>query len=190
MKASSMTKRGAPSKKQRFRSFTTDDETLDSLKEVADSRKLSVNALLQGIIEDYLTMERQKEHLGVMGLTKLRTKMFLKHIDASKEFWEETARASLNYWEYWSECMEGKRDLATYVEILDKMSLHGCKIDRVDSEGGYRIFFFVDLGELMLKITEIDLRVGYKCITGKELPDDAIKILDNGLVLNIPNHDK
>ncbi len=180
-----MTKRGAPSKKQRFRSFTTDDETLDSLKEVADSRKLSVNALLQGIIEDYLTMDRQRQFMGIITLPEARLKAFLNYVNESKEFWDDCTSASISFWEHFVEYEGFSKDVKGLIYAVNRLQLNEADVSIVEEARSKKVYLMHDLGRLWSRILENELRIGHKYIIGKELPDDAIKILDNGLVVHL-----
>ncbi len=173
-------------RKKIIRSLAFDESVLQQLHEAANRKRVSVNALVMEIIEYYLIMGIRAEDVGLIHFALPTFKRFLKHFEFDKVFYEEAMKSNASAWEEWVILMGTERDLPSFLRMVKFYESIGyAKVSITESPTDNKIILIHDLGPSWSKYLEIRLRGGYRYMTGKTLPDDAVTLLSNGLSVKL-----
>lgn len=177
----------SPRRQKVIRSIAIDEETLARIHHEANERKVSVNALLQEIIEYYINIGSFSRNIGLlhMGYPTLRT--VLKVLDVDRLGAEASAELRDSF-EIWVELRGMKRDIPSFMKVLEYYESMGWGVIEVhkQSNHGQKIVFTHALDQVWTRFLIKWFEAGYECMVGGKLPPESFRTIANGFSVTIP----
>ena len=169
-----------------IRSFSIDERTMERLNSVAKNRKISVNALLQDIIDYYIEIGAHSGDIGLIQIASPYFHFILETCDV-KRLIEMATRVSPGAWQEWVELRGLQSNIPSFLNMVKYHEGAGWANITIAEEvsGGKKIIFTHSLGENWSKFLEAWFKGGYLQVTGKALPEDAFKIISTGLSMTL-----
>lgn len=175
-----------PKRRKVIRSLSLEEETLRRLHAVANQRKISVNALLQEVIDFYLEIGVHSGDIGLVQIAVPYFRLILDNCDC-KHLVEKASRMSAAAWQEWAELRGLKRDLPSFLNMVKYHEPSGWAKIAISKElsGSTKIIFTHNVGENWSRFMAAWFKGGYEYMVGKTLPDSAIKFLSSGFSMTI-----
>lgn len=178
----------SPRKQKVIRSIAIDEETLGKIHHEANERRVSVNALMQEIIEYYINVGSFSRNIGLLHIGYPNLRLMLGAIDAGKI--DAKACAELrDSFEIWVELRGMKRDLPSFMKVLEYHESMGWYAMEVHRQANHvqKIVFTHALGQVWTQILLKWFEAGYEYIVGGKLPSENYRSIANGFSVVIPS---
>ena len=170
-----------------IRSIAIDEETLGKIHHEANERKISVNALLQEIIEYYIDIGSFSRNIGLLHIGYPNLKIILGTLNLEKIGTGDSAELRDSF-EIWVELRGMKRDLPSFMKVLECHERMGWAIIEVHKQSGYgqKVVFTHTLGQVWTRFLVKWFEAGYEYMMGDKLPAESFKAIANGFSVTIP----